>query len=154
MAAKKKPLSKKAGRVGAKKAVAATKKAGPAKAKSAAKRKAPAKKAASPKRRRGAARPPAPPAPAPVADPVLESIAAAGEPCPGQEAPAKPGALARLKAGVGNLFAKMTGRSDKSGAMSAVPESEPIELATGDILSSTAAPPPPPRRGGRDVDVD
>jgi hypothetical protein len=53
---------------------------------------------------------------------------------------AKNGALARLAGGVGNLFARMTGKKKS-------PEPErTIELASADILAVTAAPPPIPKR--------
>ena len=47
--------------------------------------------------------------------------------------PPKPGALARLKSGVGSLFAKVTGRGNKPEALE--PE-RTIEIKTEDILLS------------------
>jgi hypothetical protein len=137
------PAKKKAGakKAGAKKAPA---KAAPKKAaasKGAAK-KTTAKSAAKPKAKTKPAKARKPAAARDVAAP--ENVAEAGPDSSGVTAAAKPGALARLKAGVGNLFAKVTGRSDKSGGMPPMPEGETgdtIELATGDILATREAPP-------------
>jgi hypothetical protein len=64
----------------------------------------------------------------------------------------KPGPLARLKSGVGNLFAKMTGRGKRRAPSESdgVPDDVTMDIHTGDILAAEPAPkkqrrkPPPP----------
>jgi hypothetical protein len=59
----------------------------------------------------------------------------------------KRGPLARLAEGVGNLFARMTGKKpDRKPARS---PDQTIELAAGDILAMTALPPPIPKPKSR-----
>jgi hypothetical protein len=68
----------------------------------------------------------------------------------------KPGPLARLKSGVGNLFAKMTGRGKRRAPSESdgVPDDVTMDIHTGDILAAEPAPtkqrrrkPPPPPAG-------
>jgi hypothetical protein len=73
--------------------------------------------------------------------------AAAAEPIPPDADTAstetKRGPLARLADGVGNLFARMTGKKpDPTPARSS---EQTMELAAGDILAMTAEPPPTPK---------
>lgn len=78
----------------------------------------------------------------------------------GSGAAKKPGALARLKSGVGNLFARMTGRANPKDSLESdgVPRDDrTLEIVTGDIILQRDAdapsrsvkggrktPPPPP----------
>src|SRR4029077_7579567 len=63
---------------------------------------------------------------------------------PARHTPAKKAsALARLKTGVGNLFARMTGRAATPG--DAIPvHDRTIEIVTEDIIVQRTKPPPPP----------
>lgn len=149
----KKPAAAKAKAKAAPKAKPKAKVATKAKAKAKAKPAAPAKQPAAKKPR--AATPP------PIADVIepMGQLAFAPDfveaPVAAEEAAAgkKPGALARLKSGVGNLFAKMTRRGAKGGESDGVPIDAPtMEIVTADIIVSAPAktkksrktPPPPP----------
>ena len=129
----------------------------PAKAKAAPKAKAKAKaktpklkaptKAVPKKKRASTAKP--------VADVELIGGEEGGEDDGGEK---KPGALARLKSGVGSLFARMTGRGKKPdeepavlGEATTMPPDVTIDIVTKDIILSEDAPPPTPKRRSKRV---
>jgi hypothetical protein len=78
-----------------------------------------------------------------------ESISAADAPAVEVAAlEGKKGRLARIAGGVGNLFARMTGKkaeSDQAADDTPAPD-QTMELASGDILASMDAPPPSPKQ--------
>jgi len=123
----------------------ARKKGSGAKATSSAKATSGAK--AKPRKKRPQAHAAAPTPPPP--EPVLTDDAPTAETAALE---AKKGPLARLAGGVGNLFARMTGKRAPEPELTPAPDQPPlrspdqtIEISSGDILAVTGAPPPIPK---------